>query len=62
MIINGKPFIHIVILKQMNKKEIKEKLQDYYGTAMLNGFPAAMADLNELEDMDDEQFDDDQEI
>ena len=45
----------------MDKKEIKEKLQDYYGTAMLNGFPAAMADLNELEYLDGEQLDDGQE-
>ena len=41
----------------MDKKELKEQLQDYYGTAMLNGFPAAMADLNELETMDDRDSD-----
>ena len=40
----------------MDKKELREQLQDYYGTAMLNGFPAAMADLNDLEDMDEEEL------
>lgn len=40
----------------MNKKESKEYLQDYYGTAMLNGFPAAMADLNELEELSPEEL------
>ncbi len=40
----------------MDNKELKEQLQDYYGTAMLNGFPAAMADLNELEDMDEQEL------
>ncbi len=40
----------------MDKKELKEQLQDYYGTAMLNGSPAAMADLNDLEDMDEEEL------
>ena len=43
----------------MDKKELKEQLQDYYGTAMLNGFPAAMADLNELEETDEQDLSDD---
>lgn len=40
----------------MDKKDLREELQTYYGTAMLNGFLAAMSDLNELEDMDDEEI------
>ena len=36
--------------------ELREKLTDYYGTAMMNGFPAAMADLNGLDRMDDEEI------
>ena len=40
----------------MDNKELKEQLQDYYGTAMLNGFPVAMADLNELDEMDEQEL------
>lgn len=43
----------------MNEKDIKtvrDKLTDYYGTAMVNGFPMAMADLNNLENMDDDEL------
>ena len=36
--------------------ELREKLTDYYGTAMMNGFPAAMADLNGLDSMDDDEI------
>ena len=34
-------------------EELREKLTDYFGTAMVNGFPMAMADLNRLDSMDD---------
>ena len=37
-------------------EELREKLTDYYGTAMMNGFPMAMADLNGLDSMDDEEI------
>ncbi|MBP0986100.1 MAG: hypothetical protein J6P39_03725 [Oscillospiraceae bacterium] len=37
-------------------EELREKLTDYYGTAMVNGFPMAMADLNGLDSMDDEEI------
>ncbi len=36
--------------------EIKEELTDYYGTAMVSGFPMAMANLNELENMDEDEL------
>lgn len=37
-------------------EELREKLTDYYGTAMMNGFPMAMADLNGLDRMDDREI------
>ena len=37
-------------------EELREKLTDYYGTAMMNGFPIAMADLNGLDTMDEEEI------
>jgi len=43
----------------MNPKdidEIKEELTNYYGTAMVSGFPMAMANLNELEHMDEDEL------
>ena len=39
-------------------EEIKEELQNYYGTTMVSGFPMAMAELNELEGMSDEELTD----
>lgn len=40
----------------IDTEELREKLTDYYGTAMVNGFPMAMADLNGLDRMDDEEI------
>ena len=40
----------------IDTEELREKLTDYYGTAMVNGFPMAMADLNGLGSMDDEEI------
>ena len=40
----------------IDTQELREKLTDYYGTAMVNGFPMAMADLNGLGSMDDEEI------
>ena len=40
----------------IDMEELREKLTDYYGTAMVNGFPMAMADLNGLDRMDDEEI------
>ncbi|MBP1554925.1 MAG: hypothetical protein J6U30_02485 [Oscillospiraceae bacterium] len=37
-------------------EELREKLTDYYGTAMMNGFPMAMADLKGLDSMDEEEI------
>ena len=36
-------------------EELREKLRDYYGTAMVNGFPMAVADLGNVDSMDDEE-------
>ena len=35
---------------------LREYLQDYYGTAMFNGFPAAIIDLSELDRMDGQEL------
>ena len=34
----------------------KEKLKDYYGTAAVNGFPMAVIQLNEIDDLDEEEL------
>lgn len=36
--------------------EIKAELEDYYGTAMTNGFPMAVIDLGNLDEMDEEEL------
>lgn len=40
----------------IDTEEIRDKLRDYYGTAMTSGFPAAVIDLGRVESMDDEQL------
>jgi hypothetical protein len=40
----------------IDTEELREKLTDYYGTAMVNGFSMAMADLSGLDSMDDEEI------
>lgn len=42
--------------KIVNKKELKKELLDYYGTAMFNGFPAAVMELGKVERADDEEL------
>ena len=37
-------------------EKIRDQLRDYYGTAMMNGFPTAMGELNELEELSDEEI------
>ena len=37
----------------IDTQELRDKLNDYYGTAMMNGFPMAMAALSGLDSMDD---------
>ena len=34
---------------------LRERLTDYYGTAAVSGFPMAMADMNEVSWMDDDE-------
>jgi hypothetical protein len=45
-----------MIMDPRDLEDIREELENYYGTAMVNGFPMAMADLNELEEMNDEEL------
>lgn len=35
--------------------ELRERLTDYYGTATVSGFPMAMAEMNEVSWMDDDE-------
>ena len=35
---------------------LREKLRDYYGTAMTGGFPTAVIDLGRVETMSDEEL------
>jgi hypothetical protein len=37
-------------------EELREKLKDYYGTAMMSGNPMAVIDLSRVEDMDEQQL------
>ena len=37
-------------------EELREKLKDYYGTAMTSGFPMAVIELSEIDDMSDEEI------
>ena len=39
-----------------NTEELREKLKDYYGTAMVSGNPMAVIDLSRVEDMDEEEI------
>ena len=41
--------------KKMKPRDDREVLEDYYGTAMANGFPMAVIDLGRVEDMSDEE-------
>ena len=36
--------------------ELRERLIDYYGTAMYSGFPMAIIDLSRIENMSDEEI------
>ena len=36
-------------------EELRDKLRDYYGTAMTSGFPMAVIDLAEVDDLDDNE-------
>ncbi len=37
-------------------EEIRDDLETYFGTAMCSGFPMAVFDLNELENMNEEEL------
>ena len=36
--------------------QLKDRLKDYYGTAAVNGFPMAVIQLSEIDDLDEEQL------
>ena len=36
-------------------EELRDKLRDYYGTAMTSGFPMAVIDLADVDSMSDEE-------
>ena len=36
-------------------EELKEKLKDYYGTAMTSGFPMAVFELSEVDELSDDE-------
>lgn len=38
-------------MAQIDVDELREYIMDYYGTAMFNGYPAAIIDLSEVESM-----------
>ena len=42
-------------MDEINVLYLRERLRDYYGTAMTSGFPMAMAELNEVDSMSDEE-------
>ena len=39
-----------------DREKLLESLRSYYGTAALNGFPAAVQDLYDLDSMDEEEL------
>ncbi|MBQ1303763.1 MAG: hypothetical protein IIY51_02545 [Erysipelotrichaceae bacterium] len=40
----------------MDIEELRQRLLDYYGTAVNSGIENAMSELNEIEDMSDEEI------
>lgn len=36
----------------INVDDLRDYMRDYYGTAMFNGFPAALMDLADVDSMD----------
>ena len=42
-------------MNEIDVSYLREKLRDYYGTAMTGEFPVAMAQLNEVDSMSDEE-------
>ncbi len=40
---------------EMTVSYLRDKLRDYYGTAMVSEFPMAMAELNEVDSMSEEE-------
>ena len=39
-----------------DREELLEELRTYYGTAALNGFPAAVQELFDLDSLDEEEL------
>ncbi len=43
-------------MPEKDVEEIRSELMDYYGTAMVNGFPMAVMNLSVLEDMSEDEL------
>lgn len=43
-------------MKNYNINKLRRDLMDYFGTAMHSGFPMAVIDLSEIENMTDEEI------
>lgn len=41
---------------ELNFDEVRKYLMGYYGTAMANGFPQAMVELQKIEQVSDEEL------
>ena len=42
-------------MDEVDVSYLRDRLRDYYGTAMVSEFPMAMAELNEVDSMSDEE-------
>ncbi len=42
-------------MDEMDVSSLRDRLRDYYGTAMASGFPMAVIELSEVESMSDEE-------
>lgn len=42
-------------MDEVDVSYLRERLRDYYGTAMVSEFPMTMAELNEVDSMSDEE-------
>lgn len=42
-------------MDEVDVSYLRDRLRDYYGTAMVSEFPMAMAELNDVDSMSDEE-------
>ena len=43
-------------MPEKSVEEIRNELADYYGTAMMNGFPMAVMELSDIENLSDDEI------